>query len=58
MLALNEFKLNALALNEVATEELKSPVTLATLALNDAIDALLALIEVANDELLFVIASL
>jgi hypothetical protein len=37
-----------LALNEVATEELKSPVTVDTLALNEVIFALLALTDVAN----------
>ena len=41
----------ALALNEVATDELKSPVTLATLADNATIEALLAENDVATDEL-------
>ena len=41
----------ALALNEVATDELKSPVTLATLALNADTEASLALNEVATEPL-------
>lgn len=45
---LNAVTLAALALNEVATDEEKSPVTLATLALNDVIAALLAEVDVAN----------
>ncbi len=45
---LNAVTLAALALNEVATELLKSPVTLATLADNAVTDAALALNEVAT----------
>ena len=48
---LNDVTLAALAENEVATDELKSPVTLATLADNAVTDATLAENEVATEPL-------